>query len=353
MKKSKAAQNTKNRKLSPSRSKSPDRTNEGLVFSAIPSNHQITTLLKPEKLTPTIVWPGRTILTAEMKRILANKSREIWHSTSSETRIGPKKWIVNILADPDRYPHALRFLAEKTAGSETKIFNHPNAVLGTRRDKISNTLSGIQNLTAPKCIQFRPTHPNHFQDAFLRGGFEYPVLIRPSGSQTGQNLLCIETRNDWDKIHSIPWGGCSIFMAQWVDFQSSDNEWRKLRLSITPYGVRLRHILFGSSWLIHSVERDEAMVQKEVDVLKSAGEWENLQKLGTAIREKVGLDFFGVDIGWKSDTEFVLFEANATMSILSYRLMPKFQRDVYVNNIKKIEKDVWQSLEATTGSTLR
>lgn len=95
------------------------------------------------------------------------------------------------------------------------------------------------------------------------------------------------------------------------------------------------------------------MVQKEVDVLKSAGEWENLQKLGTAIREKVGLDFFGVDIGWKSDTEFVLFEANATMSILSYRLMPKFQRDVYVNNIKKIEKDVWQSLEATTGSTLR
>jgi hypothetical protein len=229
----------------------------------------------------------------------------------------------------------------------------PNAVLGTRRDTISNTLSGIQHLTAPKCIQFRPTHPNHFQDSFLREGFEYPVLIRPSGSQTGQNLLLIETKNEWDKIHSIPWGGCDIFMTQWVDFQSSENEWRKLRLSITPYGVRLRHILFGSSWLIHSVERDEPMVQKEVDILKSAGKWDNLQKLGTAIREKVGLDFFGVDIGWKSDTEFVLFEANATMSILSYRLMPKFQRDVYVNNIKNIEKDVWQSLEATTGSTLR
>ncbi len=95
------------------------------------------------------------------------------------------------------------------------------------------------------------------------------------------------------------------------------------------------------------------MVQKEVGILKHAGEWEKLQQLGKSIREKVGLDFFGVDIGWKSDTEFVLFEANATMSILSYRLMPEFQRDVYVNNIKNIEKDVWQTLEATTGSTLR
>ncbi|WP_139792596.1 hypothetical protein [Pseudophaeobacter leonis] len=353
MKKSKAALTTKNRKLSPSRSNSSDRPNDGLVFSAIPTNHQITTLLKKGKLSPSLVWPGRTIFTAEMKRVLANKSREMWHSTSGEPRIGRKKWIVNNLADPDRYPHALKFLAEKTAGSETKIFNHPNAVLGTRRDKISETLSGIQHLTAPKCIRFRATHPNHFQDAFQRGGFEYPVLIRPSGSQTGQNLLFIGSKNEWDKIYSIPWGGCNLFMTQWVDFQSSDNEWRKLRLSITPSGVRLRHILFGSSWLIHSVERDEAMVQKEVGILKHAGEWEKLQQLGKSIREKVGLDFFGVDIGWKSDTEFVLFEANATMSILSYRLMPEFQRDVYVNNIKNIEKDVWQTLEATTGSTLR
>lgn len=353
MKKPKKTHSSKNRKLNPSRSRLAEKASEGLVFSAIPSDHQITTHLKKEKLTPTVVWPGRTILTTEMKRVLANKSREIWHSTSTETLIGTRKWIINKLADPDRYPQALKFLAEKTAGTDTKIFNHPNAVLETRRDKISRNLSGIQHLTTPKCIMFRATHPNHFQDAFQSGGFEYPVLIRPSGSQTGQNLLCIGSENEWDKIFAIPWGGCNIFMTQWVNFQSSENEWRKLRLSITPHGIRLRHILFGSSWLIHSVERDAAMVQKEVEILTNIGKWEKLQKLGEAIRDKVGLDFFGVDLGWKSDTEFVLFEANATMSILSYHLMPQFQRDIYVNNLKNIEKDVWLTLEATTGTTLR
>jgi hypothetical protein len=353
MKKLKITQSSKNRKLSSSHSKSPEKTNEGILFSAIPSDHQITTHLKTDKLTPTVVWPGRTILTAEMKRVLAKKSKEIWHSTNSETRISTKKWIINKLADPDRYPHALKFLAEKTAASETKVFNHPTAVLGTRRDKIWRNLLGIQHLTTPKCVRFRATHPSHFQDAFRSGGFEYPVLIRPSGSQTGQNLLSIRSENEWDKIFSIPWGGRNIFMTQWVDFQSSENEWRKLRLSITPFGIRLRHILYGSSWLIHSVERDEAMVEKEVEIIRNVGEWERLQKLGEAIREKVGLDFFGVDLGWKSDTEFVLFEANATMSKLSYHLMPKFQREVYVNNLKSIEKDVWLTLESITGSTLR
>lgn len=318
---------------------------EGLVFEALPTNRKVKAVFQGSG-PPQVAYPGRTILSDKMKTSLSRHARRFWYRGTDDTPLQGPKWVVNLLAEAELYPDALRYLDRQIAATELSVFNSPKAILQSRRDRSAEILTGIENLVVPKTLRFRPTHPCHFKGVFAHGGFEFPILIRPAGSHTGRSLIKIDGPGDWDKIYTIPWGGMFMYMSQWMDFRSLAGEWRKLRLSITPQAVRMRHILYGQDWLIHSVQRGEEEVEKEMEILLNADNWVAMQQLGSDIRDRLGLDFFGVDLGWKSDSEFVLFEANASMSILSYHNMPEIRREDYVANLKKIEKDVWRSLES-------
>lgn len=318
---------------------------EGLVFEALPTNRKVKAAFQGSA-PPQIVYSGRTILSDKMQTSLIRHARKFWYRDMVDTPLPGPKWVVNLLAEAELYPDALQYLDRQIADTGLPVFNPPKAILQSRRDRSAIMLTGIKNLVVPRTLRFRPTHPNHFKAVFAHGDFEFPILVRPAGSHTGRSLIRIDGPGDWDKIYTIPWGGMLMYMSQWMDFRSSAGEWRKLRLSITPQAVRLRHILYGEDWLIHSAQRGEAEVEKEMEILLNAENWGAMQQVGSDIRERVGLDFFGVDLGWKSDSEFVLFEANASMSILSYHNMPEIRREDYVANLKKIEKDVWRSLES-------
>ena len=324
---------------------------DGLFFQAVPSNSVVSLALQ-SSANPQVVWPGRTVFTDKMKTSLSRCTKNFWYPNTDDISLPRSHWVVNGLAEADRYPHALKYLAGQVEETGVAVFNSPQAVLDSRRDRSAQRLNGIVNLIVPQTRRFRPTHTDQFKQVFASGGFEFPVLIRPAGTHTGKSLIKIDGPGDWDKIHVIPWGGTRVYMTQWMDFRSSAGEWRKLRLSITPQAIRLRHILYGTDWLIHSVQRSLDEVEREMEVLLNADDWEAMQQLGADIRDRVGLDFFGVDLGWKSDSEFVLFEANASMSILSYHNMPESRRADYVGNLKKIEKDVWRSLEGVCKRTL-
>ncbi len=338
--------NRKARRRSIAKHRSPveasPRRKPGLLFNALPSNREITAKLTPEG-KPSMVFPGRIVLTNAMKTELTKHATDYWHPGNDQWENGVD-WVVNMLAEPDRYVDALQHFDQKLIGKSLPVFNHPRAILDTQRDVVWKRLADVDSLIAPRCDRFVATHPHQFREAFAQGGFDFPVLIRPAGSHTGNDLIIIESKRDWDKIYSISWSGREMYMAQWVDFQSANGDWPKLRLSITRDSIRVRHILFGDSWLVHASERDAETVERELEVLLGADNWPILQKLGDDIRQRIGLDFFGVDLGWKSETEFVLFEANASMSILSNQNMPVHRREDYVASLQLIEDDIWRAL---------
>ena len=317
-------------------------------MEAVPDD--LSVRLAPRKQGgPIVIWPGRTVLTSQMRQRLADRADEYWFPNGGFGDLKGYSWAINLLGDPDRYSQALEFLSQELGIKGKSVFNPPDIILRTRRDRVWKELQHIENLVAPRCERFLAPHPNRFTEVFEQYAFEYPVLIRPEGSQTGKHLIRIDSRQDWDKVHSVPLGGRYVFMTQWVDFRISENTWPKLRLSITPGKVRLRHILYGNTWMVHSMERDAETAERELEVLLKADQWEALQKLGKEIHKALPLDFFGVDIGWKSDDEFVLFEANANMTILSVRGMPQHRRADYMANLMRIEADVWGALEAVAG----
>jgi glutathione synthase/RimK-type ligase-like ATP-grasp enzyme len=50
-----------------------------------------------------------------------------------------------------------------------------------------------------------------------------------------------------------------------------------------------------------------------------------VERVLATVRERMGLDFFGMDFGVTEDDRLVLFEANATMSFMQNLSVPGFE----------------------------
>ena len=83
-----------------------------------------------------------------------------------------------------------------------------------------------------------------------------------------------------------------------------------------------RHKLMSDSWNVHGKDRERIMgdrpdlIEEEV-ALFATPEGAFPPEIGRtldAVRDRMGLDFFGVDFGIAPDGRVLLFEANATMN---------------------------------------
>lgn len=319
-------------------------TRAGLIYHALPSDGKMTVRLKDDGL-PQMVYPSRISLTQKMRDRLDRKGESYWFPRPDPIASFAPKWIVNMLADADIYPHGLQALDAFLKEHPVPVFNHPLGVLKSRRDYVWSQLRGIPHLVTPKCVRFFANSPNAFLRAFDKAGFSFPVLLRPIGSHTGTDLIRIDSNEDWPKIFSIPWGGREMYMTQWVDFRSERGDWCSLRLCLTPDKVFLRRALFSDTWLIHIAERTEPEVDRELDLIEKAEDWPALLAVGAAIRERLGLQYCGVDLGCRSDTEFVLFEANPSMNIVTSVVSEQYRRLEYEARVKMIERELWHQLD--------
>jgi glutathione synthase/RimK-type ligase-like ATP-grasp enzyme len=317
----------------------PEPSSFGVVFKGLPDNQMGRVTLDKEG-APTVLMPNRIVLPKEMERALLEKGRTVWLPTRCPISVSNVSWIVNTMADADEYQTALRYLDRATASLGLPILNPAAGILQTRRDRAKEVLSDIPGLEVPNCVRFEPKVPSDFREIFEKEGFEYPVLVRPTRSQTAAGLVQIETESDWNRIFETPWIGTSVYMTQWIDHRRPDGWYAKARIVVAGDQVSVRHVLRSDHWLIHAMERTEESAAWELSYLRQVKEWETVQRIGEAARDRFGLDFFGMDVGMLEDDRFVLFEANAAMSILSDYKMPNIRRNEFWENLQSIEREV-------------
>ncbi len=324
----------------------------GLIIRALPEVNSLIAKLNRDG-TPDIGTPNGMVLTPIMLRELGKHADALWLPQVSRERLSQAHWIVNLCADADDYGQSMHQLAEMLEGLDTPVFNHPKDVLASRRDTSAELLEGIPGFVVPQCKRFKPTHPRDFEQVFEQHGFSYPVILRTWASQTGTNQILIEDENDWGRIHTIPWGGQCIFMTQWIDFSNENGDWVKARIVITPDKVGIRQTMIGKSWQVHAKDRVKELIDRELTCSLHPEKWPHFQKLGEEVRKRIPLTCIGVDVGWKSHDEIILFEANAAMSILSGSMTPEYRRMDYATIIHRCEDQVWDALISITGVPFR
>jgi hypothetical protein len=197
------------------------------------------------------------------------------------------------------------------------VINRPEAVLRSTRDHVSRLLSGIPGLVVPKAIRLDGGKAAVAGRTLDRAGIVAPVILRKTGTHAGKVVGLFDSVEE--AVAALTPG--EHIATQFVDFSSADGLYRKYRVYFIGQRRILRHMVVSDNWNVHVSERTRFMshrpdlVAEEKALFESAEPFSpEVNAVFDAVRERMPLDFFGMDFGMTRDGQVVLFEANATMN---------------------------------------
>lgn len=228
--------------------------------------------------------------------------------------------VVNLISDADQGEAVLPLAADLVDRLGKPTVNDPRKIQHTTRDSVADLLGGIPGCRVPKVL--RQNAEADFRMAALPAAFpfECPVLVRPVGTHGGDDFERIEDpaelaaflaqRPDTDR-----------YLIEFIDYRSSDGYFRKYRFIFVDDRILPYHLAIGNGWKVHHDSTDMAdyswMQQEEEAFLNNpatvfdSGHYQALR----TIRQRIGLEYFGIDCGLDRWGNLVVFEVNASMLV--------------------------------------
>lgn len=225
--------------------------------------------------------------------------------------------IVNMITEAENNAKVLLKFQELLSGVSSRVINRPEAVLRTTRDQVAALLDGIPGLVVPKTVRLDGSD-RAAAAALRKAGIEGPVIVREVGTHTGKTVVLHESA---EQAGSALRPGQEYIATQFHDFASSDGLYRKYRMFFIGAGMILRHMYASDHWNVHNPDRarfmaprPEIVAEERALIGKTEPFGARAQSVLQAVRQRMPLDFFGLDFAFMPDGDVLLFEANATMS---------------------------------------
>ncbi len=261
----------------------------------------------------------------------------------------PHQLVVNSIGDADLAAVALAGAQSLLAHTTAPVINPPAAVLATGRCDIARRLSGMPGVITPKTIAF-PRELLAAPDArttLIRHGFEFPLLLRTPGFHGGEHFLQVETFADLPAtLEKLP--GRDLNVIQYLDARAPDGKTRKYRVMMIDGQLYPLHAAISSHWKIHYFSAEMADYPEhraeDAEFLEDMPGVLGRRAMAalTEIQKALGLDYGGIDFGLTDKGEILLFEANATMTVLPPAADPRW--DYRRPAVEQIYKAVWKML---------
>ncbi|MEE8495934.1 MAG: hypothetical protein V3S21_05585 [Xanthomonadales bacterium] len=231
--------------------------------------------------------------------------------------------IFNQIADADTHCGALERCAEMCSQLDSPVINHPEKVMKTSRDQVSELLQGIPGVTMPRTSRFNPLSPDDVFESAEAGGFEFPFIVRVAGDHGGKSMTRVDNREDYKALHAYPFDGRDFYLTEFAECKDNEGFYQRQRLVVIDGEPILRGSLYDQGWKVHGASRLFMMERESWDVDRERSgvlETEVIPKLRFAVTEiakRLELEFFGIDCSLGNDGTMVIFEANANMNILT------------------------------------
>jgi glutathione synthase/RimK-type ligase-like ATP-grasp enzyme len=264
-----------------------------------------------------------------------NRSRHLLQVTPNILKqrrrpdLSPYSCLVNLVTEPERNEKVLEAMRKLLRGVHGKVINPPEAVLRSTRDQVARRLADVPGLLVPKIVRLRTTRPQIVRETIERAGLQFPAILREVATHTG---MIVGRFDSVEELQQAMHDGVEHVATEFVDYRSDDGLYRKYRVFFIGPHVIFRHKLFSEHWNVHGKDRDRVMVgrpdliEEEVALFATPdGAFPpEVKQVLTAVRERIDLDYFGMDFGIARDGRVLLFEANATMSFYSKLPGPEF-----------------------------
>lgn len=243
--------------------------------------------------------------------------------------------ILNLITDADQHPQTLATLGKLLRGYKGRVINRPDAVLRTTRDLVAKRLAGVDGLCVPKVVRVRNPKPGAASTAARYADLAFPLIVRRAGTHSGRIVGIVNRPKELDDATV---GSGTFVMTEFVDFRNEDGLYRKYRVFFIGRRRIFRHLIGADNWSIHAQERfafmanHSGLIAEELRIITDpAGVFPTAASAALdTVRERLGLDFFGMDFGVTDDGRALLFEANATMSFFPVRSQPPFAHIAHV-----------------------
>jgi tetratricopeptide (TPR) repeat protein len=228
--------------------------------------------------------------------------------------------VVNLVSDAEQDAAILPVAASLVARLDKPTINHPARIASTGRESMAARLS-----TIPGC---RIAHiRSHSASTLLSSGFlaradtpPLPLLVRRAGCHNGDAFELIGSETDLQRLVADD-HAATYYLIEYIDYASPDGFFRKYRFFFVGEHILPYHLAISRTWKSHHVTTDmakHAWMQKEEAAFLRAPhtvfDAARMQTMG-AIRDAVGLEFFGIDCAVDRSGKIVVFEANATMLV--------------------------------------
>lgn len=254
---------------------------------------------------------------------LMHVTQNFFKQAPSRPDLLPFRVALNLVTDPDQNPKVLANIAKLLRGFRGRVLNRPEAVLSSTRDLVARLLAGIPGLIAPKTLRLGSLKPEIANRCLNGAQLRYPVLLRRAGTHTGEFIGVFNGPEEVSRALS-PTG--EHIITEFVNFVSADGLYRKYRVFFIGARSVFRHMLVSDHWNVHARDRTRFMASRpellddEERVLASPSASLSDEAIETLrhVRERVALDFFGMDFAVAPTGELLLFEANATMNFLPF-----------------------------------
>ena len=201
------------------------------------------------------------------------------------------------------------------------LLNPPERVAPTRRDRMPALLAGIPDLVIPPVVRIeRSGLGPGLAEALVASGLTWPVLSRPVSGQGGKG---VELLDGPDALATAVFPDADAFyFISYHDYRSPDGFWRKYRTIFVDRRPHPYHLAISPRWLVHydsaemlsepwKREEERRFLEDHAAVLGPTA----FAAL-TAIGKRMDLDYAGIDYSVLADGRVLVFEANATMSVV-------------------------------------
>jgi len=252
--------------------------------------------------------------------------------------LGDVQLIVNLISDADQGGAVLSKAARLAERLGKPVINHPSRIERTTRNAIAGLLSDVAGCRIPRILPIAAGSEVSAATLAAQMPFAFPVLARPAGTHGGDSF---------EKIASLAaladflreWPDSDHYVIEYVDYASADGHFRKYRFIFVGEEVLPYHLAIGNGWKVHHASTDMAnqpwMQQEEAAFLAdphavfTPSHYHALD----AIRERVGLDYFGIDCALDGAGNLIVFEVNASMLVHEDNAEFPY-KDAYVHAIK-------------------
>ncbi|MES9857846.1 MAG: hypothetical protein ABW166_14790 [Sedimenticola sp.] len=228
--------------------------------------------------------------------------------------------LLNAISDADIYPDLLKEIIILIADNKVPVINQPQHILNNTRDNIVRNIPTNAEQIIPKTVRANliEEQADSLVTQVKNNKLNYPILIRPVGSQTGQGLFRL---NSEEKAKEYQHKTGEFYITEFYDFKSTDGYYRKYRLWNIGGTIIPNHLFISEKWNVHAGCRLETMIKNQwmLDEEKSfvlgCSKIDNdrISQLMTTLQHETHLDYFGVDLAFTPKGIPIFFEANPTM----------------------------------------